>query len=100
MCTTLFGVNHLATVSLGILKVAVRERGRGRRGVKGNQKDGSRRERGTKENRRRREELPEWVIIANVMLDGVEEVPANHRHTLEVPQSEARSRCSDDQWLI
>ena len=47
-----------------------------------------------------REELPEWVIIANVTLDGVEEVPANHRHTLEVLQSEARSRCFDDQWLM
>ena len=51
----------------------------------------------TKEDRGEREVLPEWVIIANVMLDGVEEVPAYHRHTLEVLQSEARSRCFDDQ---
>ena len=36
-----------------------------------------------------REVLPEWIIIANVMLDRVEEVPANHRHTLELLQSEA-----------
>ena len=56
--------------------------------------------RGTKKDSIGREVLPEWVIIANVMLDGVEEVPAYHRHTLKIFQSEARSRYFDDQWLM